>query len=208
MYKRQLNVLLVAAIMFNVGSYFAGGSYEVIWSLYMTSLGADLAAIGLTFFSFGLPPLLLSPFTGRFIDRAGGFWALVVGVAGIGICGLLYPLVPEIWWMVLLGLIEGSAFALLVPAVFLLAARAAPPGRTSSAQGLLGGAGTVGTIVASLAAGSLAAIDLRYPFWVTGAVTLITLALGLVIGRRRLYDAMQPRVARAPEAIPAPVAGA
>ena len=66
--------------------------------------------------------------------------------------------------------------------VFLLAARAAPPGRTSSAQGLLGGAGTVGTIVASLAAGSLAAIDLRYPFWVTGAVTLITLALGLAIG--------------------------
>ena len=70
---RLLNVLLVAAIMFNVGSYFAGGSYEVIWSLYMTSLGADLAAIGLTFFSFGLPPLLLSPFTGRFIDRAGGY---------------------------------------------------------------------------------------------------------------------------------------
>ena len=165
---RLLNVLLVAAIMFNVGSYFAGGSYEVIWSLYMTSLGADLAAIGLTFFSFGLPPLLLSPFTGRFIDRAGGFWALVIGVAGIGLCGLLYPLVPEIWWMVVLGLVEGSAFALLSPAVFLLAARAAPPGRTSSAQGLLGGAGTVGTIVASLAAGSLAAIDLRYPFWVTG----------------------------------------
>ena len=104
---RLLNVLLVAAIMFNVGSYFAGGSYEVIWSLYMTSLGADLAAIGLTFFSFGLPPLLLSPFTGRFIDREGGFWALVLGVAGIGICGLLYPLVPEIWWMVVLGLVEG-----------------------------------------------------------------------------------------------------
>ena len=195
---RLLNVLLVAAIMFNVGSYFAGGSYEVIWSLYMTSLGADLAAIGLTFFSFGLPPLLLSPFTGRFIDREGGFWALVVGVAGIGICGLLYPLVPEIWWMVVLGLVEGVAFALLSPAVFLLAARAAPPGRTSSAQGLLGGAGTVGTIVASLAAGSLAAIDLRYPFWVTGVVTLITLALGLAIGRRRLYDAMQPRLGAGP----------
>jgi MFS family permease len=200
---RLLNVLLVAAIAFNMGSFFAGGSYEVIWSLYMTSLGADLAAIGLTFFSFGLPPLLLSPFTGRFIDRSGGFWALVVGVA---VCGLLYPLVPEIWWMVLLGLVEGSAFALLSPAIFLLGARAAPPGRTSSAQGLLGGAGTVGTIVASLAAGSLAAIDLRYPFWITGVVTLVTLALGLAIGRRRLYDAMQPR--RAPVSAAVSVSGA
>ncbi len=190
---RLVNVLLVAAIAFNVGSFFAGGSYEVIWSLYLTSLGADLAAIGLTFFSFGLPPLVLSPFTGRFIDRQGGFWALVIGVAGIGLCGLLYPLVPAIWWMVVLGLFEGTAFALASPAIYLLAARAAPAGRSSTAQGLLGGAGTVGTIIASLAAGSLAAIDLRYPFWVTGLVTLLALAVGLVLGRRHLYDAMQPR---------------
>ena len=109
---RLLNLLLVAAIVFSVGSYFAGGTYEVVWSLYLTSLGADLAAIGLTFFTFALPPLLLSPFTGSFIDRAGGFFALVVGLAGIGICGLLYPLVPEIWWVVVLGLVEGTAFAL------------------------------------------------------------------------------------------------
>jgi hypothetical protein len=26
------------------------------------------------------------------------------GMAGIGICGLLYPLIPQIWWVVLLGL--------------------------------------------------------------------------------------------------------
>ncbi len=202
---RLANVLLAAAIAFNVGSYFAGGSYEVVWSLYLTSLGADLAAIGLTFFSFGLPPLILSPFTGRFIDRQGGFYALVIGVAGIGLCGLLYPLVPAIWWMVVLGLVEGTAFALASPAIYLLAARAAPAGRSSTAQGLLGGAGTVGTIVASLAAGSLAAIDLRYPFWVTGLVTLVALAVGLALGRRRLYDAMQPRRRR--PARPGPVPG-
>ena len=167
----------------------------------MTSLGAELEAIGLTFFSFGLPLLLLSPFTGRFIDRAGGFWALVVGVAGIGICGLLYPLVPEIWFMVLLGLVEGSAFALWSPALFLLAARASPPGRTSTAQGLLGGAGTVGTIVASLAAGSLAEIDLRFPFLVTGVGTGITLGSGWPSAGGASTTRCSPGVARAPAAV-------
>ena len=191
--RKLLNLLVVAAICFNVGMYFTYGSYEVIWSLYMTSLGADLALIGLSFFSFGLPPLLLSPFFGKFIDREGGFFALVIGMFGVGVCGLLYPLIPAIWWMVVLGLVEGTFFAAVAPAIYLLVARSAPLGRSSTAQGLLGGAGTIGTILASLAAGWLAAVNLTYPFYSVGVVVLVALVLGVALGRRRLYDAMQPR---------------
>jgi MFS family permease len=197
---RLVNVLMVAAICFNIGLYFAGGSYEVVWSLYLTSLGADIGLIGLTFFSFGLPPLLLSPFMGRFIDREGGFLALVAGVGVIAACGFFYPLVPAVWWMVALGLVEGTAFAAVSPAIYLLAARAAPAGRTSTAQGLLGGAGTVGNVVASLAAGQLAAVSLTLPFYAVGVAGLAALATGLLLGRRRLYDAMQPRPASLPSA--------
>lgn len=191
--KRLLNLLLVSAMAFTVGLYFAGGSYEVIWSLYMTSLGASLDQIGLSFFSFGLPPLLLSPFMGRFIDREGGFLALTLGVGGIGVSGLLYPLIPEIWWMVVLGVFEGTAFAAASPAIYLLVARSSPAGKTSTAQGVIGASGTLATIAASLLAGILAASDLRLPFWATGTATLIALAIGLLIGRRHLYAAMQPR---------------
>jgi MFS family permease len=195
---RLVNRLLIAALAFNVGSYFAGGTYEVVWSLYMTELGASLGLIGVTFFTFALPILVLSPFFGRFIDREGGFFALVIGMAGVGICGLLYPAVPEIWFMAALGIVEGTAFALASPALFLLVARASPPDRSSTAQGIFGAAGTMGTIVASLAAGALAAEDLTYPFYATGIAALSSLALGLIIGRRQLWDAMQPRIQRAP----------
>jgi MFS family permease len=201
--RRLLNLLLVAAMAFTVASYFAGGSYEVIWSLYLTSLGANLGQIGLTFFSFGLPPLLLSPFMGRFIDREGGFFALTLGLAGIGISGLLYPAIPEIWWMVVLGIFEGTAFAAASPSIYLLVARSSPVGRTSSAQGIIGASGTIATIAASLLAGYLASTDLRLPFWATGTVTLIALGIGLLIGRRRLYEAMQPR-RLSPAPAPAP----
>jgi MFS family permease len=201
---RLLNLLVVAAICFNVGTAFAYGSYEVVWSLYMTSLGADLALIGLTFFSFALPPLLLSPFMGRFIDREGGFLALVIGIGVVSICGLFYPAVREIWWMVALGLVEGTAFAAVAPAIFLLVARAAPRGRSSTAQGILGGAGTIGTIAASVAAGRLADINLAYPFYAVGVMGLLGLAAGVLLGRRRLYDAMQPR----PVTVPAPALAA
>ena len=129
--------------------------------------------IGLSFFTFGLPPLLLSAFMGRFIDREGGFLALVVGIAGIGISGLLYPAIPAVWWMVVLGLFEGTAFAMAMPAIYLLVSRSSPIGRSSTAQGIIGASGTLGTIVASVLAGVLAATDLRLPFWVTGIVTLV-----------------------------------
>jgi MFS family permease len=190
-----LNLLLVSAIAFNVGSYFAGGTYEVVWSLYLTSLGAGLGAIGLTFLTFALPVLVLSPPFGRFIDRRGGFLALTGGLAGVGVCGMAYPLVPEVWFVIALGVVEGTAFALLSPALFLLVARASPPGRSSTAQGLFAAAGTLGTIVASLAAGVLADADLRYPFYATGLGAMAALVIGLAIGRRRLWDAMQPRSA-------------
>jgi MFS family permease len=189
---RILNRLLVAAIAFNVGSFFAGGSYEVVWSLYLTSLGAGLDAVGLSFATFSLPVLLLSPFTGRYIDRRGGFVALVAGMAGIAICGALYPVIPTVWFVVVLGLVEGTAFAFASPALYMLVARASPPGRSSTAQGLFGAAGTIGTIVASLGAGMLAQQDMRYPFYAAGIGTGAALLLGLAIGRRRLWDAMQP----------------
>ena len=202
---RLRNLLLLAAVAFAVGTFFAGGSYEVVWSLYMTSLGASLDVIGLSFVTFGLPPLLLSAFMGRFMDREGGFYALVVGIAGIGISGLLYPAIPAVWWMVVLGLFEGTAFAMAMPAIYLLVARSSPIGRSSTAQGIIGASGTMGTVVASVLAGALAATDLRLPFWITGAVTLVCLAIGLLLGRRRLYVAMQPRP---PAVVPAPASEA
>lgn len=189
---RLLNVLLVAALVMNVGAYFTSGTYEVVWSLYLTSLGADLTAIGLTFASFGLPILLLSPLTGRLIDRTGGYRPLVGGMVVMAGCGAIYPLVPEVWWVVLLGLVEGTGLAFAGPALFALVARAAPPGRSSTAQGVFGAAGTVGTIVASLGSGVLATVDLRLPLFATAFIALGALLLGLLVGHGRIARAMDP----------------
>lgn len=202
---RLLNRLLVVALVVNMGAFLASGTYEVIWSLYMTSLGAGFALIGVSFFTFSLPVLLFSPFTGRFVDREGGFLALVLGGIVVALCGIAYPLVPSVWWMIGLGLVEGTAAAFSSPALYTLVARAAPTGQSSTAQGLFGAAGTTGTIVASVLTGYLAAIDLRLPFIAMGVAMLVFIAAGLAIGGRVLWDALQPH---RPVALPAgPPAG-
>ncbi len=187
-----LNRLFFVAVVLNVAAFLAGGTYEVVWSLYLTSLGASIGVIGLSFFTFALPVMLLSPFAGRYVDRRGGYLALTIGLAGVALAGIGYPLIPSVLWVVMLGLVEGSAFAFASPALYLLVSRASPAGRTSTAQGIFGAAGTVGTIVASLSAGALAQVDLRLPFIATGSTALAVLILGIGLGGRRLWPTMQP----------------
>jgi MFS family permease len=184
--SRLLNRGLMAAIVLNVGGYFGSGTYEVIWSLFLEGLGADLALIGLTFAMFGLPVLLLSPFAGRIVDRRGPFLFIVLGMILPAITGIAYTLISDPVVAVPLILVEATGFALLNPALYAVVAASSPPGRSSTAQGLYGSAGTLGFIAASLIAGVLAAMDILYPFYLFSAVMIVTLLLGVVIGGDRL----------------------
>jgi MFS family permease len=191
---RLLNGGLLAALVFNAGGNFASGTYDVIWSLFLQGLGAGLGLIGLTFAMFGLPILLLSPMAGRLIDRRGAFPFIVVGSVLPAVSGFLYTLLEDPVLAVPLILIEATGFAFLLPALYAVVAANSPPGRSSTAQGVFGAAGTVGFIVASLVAGVLAAEDILYPFYVFSGVMMVTLIVGLVIGGRRLRILSSPPV--------------
>lgn len=183
---RIFNRGFVAALVISAGGYFGSGTYEVIWSLFLERLGADLALIGLTFAMFGLPVLLLSPFAGRLVDRRGAFAFVVLGTILPAITGILYTLLVDPVLAVPLILIEATGFALLNPALYTVVAANSPPGRSSTAQGIYGAAGTLGFIVASLVAGVLAAQNILYPFYLFSAVMIGSLILGLAIGGSQL----------------------
>ena len=201
------NKFLAAAVVMNLAWFFTSGAYEVVWSLYLTSIGGTIELVGLTFAAFALPVLILAPIAGRFVDRRGGYVALLVGMGVATGCGPIYPVIPEVWFVVLLGLVEGAAFALGSPALFALVARASPPGRSSTAQGIFGAAGTIGTIIASVSAGALAAIDLRYPYYVVGIAGLLGLAIGHLIAGRDLYTILQPTTVPEPPHLESPPFG-
>ena len=183
---RLLNRGFVAVLIINLGGYFAGGTYEVIWSLFLQHLGASLDLIGLTFAMFALPVLLLSPFAGRIVDRRGALAFIVIGSILPAMTGLAYTRLGDPLLAVPLIMIEATGFAMLNPALYAVVAANSPPSRSSTAQGVFGAAGTLGFIVASLITGALAETDIVYPFYVFSAVLVATLAIGLAIGGRRL----------------------
>jgi DHA1 family multidrug resistance protein-like MFS transporter len=183
---RLWNRGLVAVLIINAGGYFAGGTFEVIWSLFLTHLGAGLDLVGLTFAMFGLPVLLLSPWAGRVVDRRGSITFIVVGSILPIVTGLLYTRLTSPTFALPLILVEATGFAMINPALYAVVAANSPRGRSSTAQGLFGAAGTVGFIVASLITGILAATDIVYPFYVLAAVLAASLVVGLLIGGQRL----------------------
>jgi MFS family permease len=183
---RLWNRGLIGALVINAGGYYAGGTYEVIWSLFLRHLGAGLDLIGLTFAMFGLPVLLLSPFAGRLVDRRGSLAFIIAGSIMPAVIGIAYTRIADPLLAVPLILIEATGFAMLNPALYSVVAANSPPGRSSTAQGLFGAAGTVGFIVASLLAGVLASTNIVYPLYVFSAVLSLSLVIGLVIGGRRL----------------------
>jgi MFS transporter, DHA1 family, multidrug resistance protein len=195
-----LNRWLIAAIVLNIGGYFAGGTYEVVWSLFLLDRGASVGFVGLTFAAFALPVLIFSPFAGRMVDRKGSLPFIVVGSLMTASASVFYPFVPDPVWVIPLLFVEATGFAFLNPALFAVVAAGSPPGRSSTAQGLFGSAGTLGTIVASIATGYLANISLNYPFWVGAAVMYVSLLIGLAIGGRaigRLRPVARPAVGAA-----------
>jgi MFS family permease len=183
---RLLNRGLIAALVINAGGNFAAGTYDVIWSLFLQGLGAGLGFIGLTFAAFGLPILVLSPWAGRLVDRRGSYAFIVLGSVLPAITGLLYTRLVDPTLAVPLILVESTGFALLNPALYSVVAANSPPGRSSTAQGIFGAAGTVGFIVASLVAGVLAAENILYPLYLFSAVIALSLVAGLLIGGQRL----------------------
>jgi MFS family permease len=187
-----LNRTFIAAIVLNLGGYFAGGTYEVVWSLFLRSRGAGLDLIGLTFAMFAVPVLLISPIAGRLVDRRGGYAFIVAGSIAVATAAFVYTVLPDPRLVIPVILIEASGVAVLTPALYTIVAAASPHGRSSTAQGIFGASGTVGTIVASLLAGYLAAFDIRYPFWVGGFVMYGLLILGVAIGGSAIR-AGQPR---------------
>jgi MFS transporter, DHA1 family, multidrug resistance protein len=183
---RLANRLLIAAVILNASGNFGGGTYDVIWSPWLTSLGGSPGLVGLTFSMFSIPVLVLGPIVGRLVDRRGTFGFIVVGSCMVGIASFLYTLVREPTFAVGIIVIESTGFAIIWPALYAIVARASPAGRSSTAQGVYGAFGTVGFIVASLVTGVLASIDIHYPFYVFSAVSFVFLGAALLVGGRAI----------------------
>jgi DHA1 family multidrug resistance protein-like MFS transporter len=173
---------LRAVVLMTVGVGLLVGIYDVVWSLFMRSLGASDVVIGLSFTLFALPLVVATPFAGWASDRWDRRWLTFVSVMFTSLMAPIYPFLRSVPLVFGLGIVEGAMWAFTEPAMnaFLMDA---VPERRGEAQGVVGTALSGSMAIGALVAGGLFAFGVGVPFWVAG-VAGVVFALAALPGLR------------------------
>ncbi|MFN3950482.1 MFS transporter [Microbacterium sp.] len=133
---------------------------------------ADLAVwVGILETVNALCAFLVAPLLGRISDRFGRRPVIIVAGFGAALGFLLFGIGGALW-VLLLGRVVQGVTAGDLPALFAYLADITPPDKRARRFGVLGATAGIGTMVGPALGGSLAAIDVDLPVFVTAGLAL------------------------------------
>lgn len=181
----NLFLLLLPIIALSAPTGWTFGTYDTVWSLYMTSRGASTFLVGLSFATYALPVVLFAGLASGLADRLGHFRAGAISLLTFGVLASAYPFIASVPLLITTGFIEGTLTSAGVPALQAEVSRLAPAGAQGRTQGTFQVAFNVSEIVGSVAGGALYTLSPGYPFFACTAVCLGGVCASLVIRRTR-----------------------
>ncbi|MDQ6773591.1 MAG: MFS transporter [Candidatus Dormibacteraeota bacterium] len=184
--------LLLPVILLGIPIGWVFGTYDTIWSLYLTSRGASTFLVGLSFATYALPIVVFAGFAAGLADRLGSFRAGTLAVITYGLLAATYPFIASVPALILVGLLEGALTAAGNPALNAETSRVAPPGAQGRTQGAFGAALNLAQVLGALAGGALYGLGPKPPFLVSTGVCLLGAGASLVVRRSRREPAPSP----------------
>jgi DHA1 family multidrug resistance protein-like MFS transporter len=171
---------LVGVVLVGVAGGIIAGAYESCWSLLMSSRGAAVWQIGMSWTLFAVPFAAISPLAGRLVDRLDRRWLAVTSMYASAAFAVTYPFLPAPAWLMGLGMFESVAVAVAFPAAQSLLAQTAPASALGRAQGVFTTAETAAIAVAAAISGYLFSLARWAPF-LGAAVVAVALTSALPI---------------------------
>ncbi len=190
-------VLLVAVI-----SGLLSGVYEACWSLLMHARGATDTQIGLSWTLFAVPFVLVAPLAGRLADTTDRRFLVLGALASSVVFIALYPFLPNVAWLLGLGIVESLGFVFAVPAAQSMLSEHVPAESVGAAQGLFVALQTAAIAASAATAGGLFGISLWLPFVGGAAATALLLLFLPVLWRDVPGRAAQGQVAISTNSVP------
>ncbi len=130
--------------------------------------------------AFGIMQFLCMPFLGALSDRYGRRPVLLLSTFGLGISYLVTALSHSLWLLLLARLVSGATSATMSVANAYVADITSPEQR-AKAFGKVGAAFGIGFVFGPMLGGTLGAIDLRLPFMVAAALSLLNVLYGYFV---------------------------
>jgi MFS family permease len=114
-YRSIFTAPILAFVLIAFTSHYAMGAWDVVWSLYLSHLGASKTFISFTWVAFSVP-MLLSVFGGMLADRYSRFWLFIVGYALSSLAWMFYGISTVFIALLIVNVLEGIAIAFSYPA--------------------------------------------------------------------------------------------
>ncbi len=175
---------LIATLLLTAAGGFGDGIFISIWSIWLSDLHASTTFIGITFITFSLPLMVLMPMTGKMADKYR--LAPLIAIPGglISFVYLTYGFTSNLLLIALLGLVEGTFIAILLPAQSAFLANLSPENARGRLQGLVSTVRTIAGFTSSLLTAVLYGINHSYPwFMLFGTQIIIVTVGGLLVWR-------------------------
>lgn len=154
--------------------------------------GGDTASAtdwGVTFNVFGgLMSFFAGPILGLLSDRFGRRPVLLLSISGLGLDFLFMAFAPTLSWLFVGRLISGMTSGVFSTANAYVA-DVTPPEKRARAFGWMGAAFSIGFLAGPAIGGLLGDINLRLPFLVAAALTLVNALYGLFVVPESLPEA-------------------
>jgi DHA1 family tetracycline resistance protein-like MFS transporter len=161
-----------------------GITVPVLPKLVIQFRGGDVASaawyVGLFGTLWAAMQFIFSPIIGAISDRIGRRPVILLSNLGLGLDYLLMAVAPTLGWLFVGRLVSGITSA-SYPTAGAYIADVTPSAERAGRFGMLGAAFGLGFIVGPAIGGLLGGIDLRLPFWVAAALSLVNTAYGFFI---------------------------
>jgi len=195
MRTRQASVIFVLITVF-IDLLGIGLVFPIMPRLVQSLLGGDIGeasfVYGLLVAVYALMQFLCAPILGALSDRFGRRPVILLALGGLGLDYILLTLAPDIWWLVVGRVIAGVFGATFTPAGAYIA-DVSPPEKRAANFGLIGVAFGLGFIAGPALGGLLGEANLRLPFIVCAALTLLNFLFGLIV----MPESLRPENRRA-----------
>jgi DHA1 family tetracycline resistance protein-like MFS transporter len=150
--------------------------------------------VGLFGFVWAAMQFFASPVVGALSDRFGRRPVVLLSNFGLGIDYLVMALAPTVAWLFVGRVVSGITSSSYPTATAYIADVTAPDERAAK-FGMLGAAFGLGFIIGPAVGGVLGDINLRLPFYVAGALSLVNAAYGFFVLPESLPPEKRARVA-------------
>ena len=130
--------------------------------------------------AWAMMQFIFAPILGAVSDRFGRRPVLLLSCLGLGLDYILMALAPSLWWLFVGRVISGITAASFSTAAAYIADVTSPEKRAAS-YAIFGAAWGLGFVLGPFLGGVLGEINLRWPFWLAAALTLLNAAYGFFV---------------------------